>query len=340
MSVNIFLATTGNGLARASRSSNGHWAVEDVEMNPPPVCLAADPLDPALVYTGTQGGGALRSTDGGQTWQPAGLAGRVVKALAVSRAEPGAIYAGTKSAAQMFVSRDHGAHWDELESFRRIPSCRFWLSPAEPPFSGYVQSIALSPTDPRALIVGIEAGAVVQSSDGGLTWTDHRPGALRDCHSLTAHALQGEWVYEAGGTGAGVAFSRDGGRTWKQPAAGLDRHYGWACAADPLRPDVWYASRSPMWLLAKPGAPAAHIDGYTHAHIFRSMGGAPWEKLSGGLPQPLDYMAYALLTDLAAPGRLYAGLSNGDVWQTTDYGDSWHRLPFNLKGIHRSLAIL
>jgi photosystem II stability/assembly factor-like uncharacterized protein len=48
-------------------------------------------------------------------------------------------------------------------------------------------------------------------------------------------------------------------------------------------------------------------------------------------------MAYALLTDPAAPGHLYAGLSNGDIWHTTDYGGSWAQLPVNLKGVHRSL---
>jgi hypothetical protein len=69
------------------------------------------------------------------------------------------------------------------------------------------------------------------------------------------------------------------------------------------------------------------------------MAGEPWQKLSGGLPDPLDYMAYALLTDPAAPGHLYAGLSNGDVWSSADYGDSWQRLPFDLGAIRRCLIM-
>jgi hypothetical protein len=95
-----------------------------------------------------------------------------------------------------------------------------------------------------------------------------------------------------------------------------------------------------MFSRSNPGAPPAHIDGEANAYIFRSAGGAPWEKLRGGLPQPLNYMAYALLTDPAAPGHIYAGLSNGEVWHSTDYGDSWQCLPFQLKGIHRSLIML
>ena len=50
-------------------------------------------------------------------------------------------------------------------------------------------------------------------------------------------------------------------------------------------------------------------------------------------------MAYALVTDPAAPGHLYAGLSNGDVWHSTDHGDRWAPLPFNLGGIRRTLIL-
>jgi hypothetical protein len=211
------------------------------------------------------------------------------------------------------------------------------MSPAEPPFSAYVQAIALSPVDPGVIVAGIEAGAVVRSEDGGQTWSSHRKGAVRDCHSLQFHSSNGSWVYEAGGGGAAV--SHDAGHTWQQPRQGLDRRYGWACAADPSRPEVWYASLSKSFSFPRL-EPAAHIDGQANAYIFRSSGGAPWEKLGGGLPQPLDYMAYALLTDPDAPGHLYAGLSNGDIWFSADYGDSWEKLPLNMKGIHRTLIML
>ena len=353
MSASIFLATTGHGLARASRADDSHWSVEFLLADQDVRCLAADPLSPNVVYAGTQGNGVLRSDDSGKTWQLAGLAGCIVKAIAVSRAEPGVVYAGTKSPPLIFVSRNGGKSWQELEGFRRIRSRWFWFSPAESPFTAYVQGIALSPTDPNVIVVGIEAGAVVRSEDGGRAWSDHRSGALRDCHTILFHPTSGDWVYEAGGTGAGVAVSRDAGKTWQQPKAGLDRHYGWAVAADAARPEVWYASLSPLPSLTKPGPPPAHIDGKANAYIFRSVGGAAWQKLAlspstalrvnsaeGGLPQPLNYMAYALITDPAAPGHLYAGMSNGDVWHLTDHGETWQQLPFNLKGIHRTLIML
>ncbi len=350
MSAHTFIATTGNGIVRASRAPDGGWSVEFLLADQNVRCLAVDPLNPNVVYAGTQGNGILRSKDGGQAWTPSGLAGRVIKSLAVSKVEPGVVYAGVKSPG-LFVSRDGGTTWTELESFRRLPWRWWWFSPAESDLKAYVQGIALSPTNPHVIVVGIEAGAVVRSTDGGKTWEGHRPGAVRDCHSITFHATNGDWAYEGGGTGAGAAFSRDGGKTWRQPRAGLDRHYGWAVAADPAHPEVWYVSASAMFARSQFFVPAAHVDGEANAYIFRSAGGAVWQKLAlgnperqpkghGGLPQPLDHMAYALLTDSAAPGHLYAGLSNGDVWHSTDHGDTWGQLPFNLRGIHRTLILL
>jgi len=336
MSAHTFIATTGRGIARATPGPDGHGSVAFLLADQDVRCLAADPLNPGVVYAGTQGNGVLRSDDGGKTWRPAGLGGHTVKALAVSRTRPAMVCAGTKPP-RMFVSHDGGAHWAELESFRRKRAF-WWFSPADgSPYTPYVQGIALSPTDPNILTVGIELGAVLRSADSGKTWAGHRPGALRDCHTLSAHATNGDWMYEGGGTGGGAAFSRDGGQTWRQPKAGLDRHYGWAVAADPARPEVWYVSLSP-------GPMKAHGENDAQAHIFRSAGGAPWQKLAlseaeGGLPQPLNHMPYALLTDPAAPGHLYTGLSNGKVWHSTDHGDTWKQLPFNLAGIHRTLIM-
>ena len=330
--MDVFLSTNGGGIGRAVRTKNGNWSVEFLLTGQVVSCLAADPLKAGVVYAGTRANGVLRSSDHGQTWSSSGLAGHNVKSISASRVERGTLFAGTKPA-MLFVSRDGGESWAELGSFRHIASRRFWFSPAEAPFSAYVQGIALSPSQPDVIVAGIEVGAVVRSTDGGKTWTDHRPGALRDCHSITFHAANGDRIYEAGGSGAGVAISRDAGDTWTQPKAGLDRHYGWACAADPEQPDIAYVSTSPDPF-------KAHSGNNAQAHIFRSIDGGAWQKLEGGLPQPLNSMPYALLTSPAEPGHLYAGLSNGDVWHSADHGDTWRQLPFNLKNIERMLIML
>ena len=327
MTITGFLATTGDGIVMAVRNPAGQWVVDHLLAGHDVRCLATDRHRQGVIHAGTYGHGVLRSPDGGRTWEPGGLDGLDVSALAVSSVQAGCVFAGTRPAL-LFGSDDNGVTWQEFPGFRRIPHRRFWFSPAEKPFTAYVQAIAPSTVDPAIVIVGIEAGATVRTFDGGVTWGGHLRGALRDCHSLAAHVSE-SWFYEAGGTGAGVACSRDGGATWDQPRPGLDRHYGWACAADPADPAHWYVSVSP-------GPFKAHSDGNAQAFIYRMEEGA-WQRLAGGLPQPLDHMPYGLLTDPDAPGAVYAGLANGDIWHSADHGASWERLPLRLGAIRRVL---
>lgn len=318
----MLLTTSGSGLARASADTEG-WMVTSLLDGLRVRSLASASRRPTTLFAGTDAG-VLRSGSWGQTWRPAGLAGHPVTALAVSPQEPDTVYAGVKPAG-MYVSRDGGESWTHLAGFQRIRGRRWWRSPAEPPdWRAYVQAILVSPVDPNVILAGVEFGAVVRSDDGGRTWSNHRKGAIRDCHGLTFHASDGNWAYQGGASLVGAAVSRDGGLTWQQPKEGLRHRYGWTCAADPERPEVWYLSAGPIgWR----GTPQAHRDGEANAAIYRKSGGAAWQQLGGGLPQPLDFMAYALVTDPAAPGHLYAGLANGDVWHTADYGDTWTKLP-------------
>ncbi len=323
------LAVDGQTIRRASCDPQGNWPVETVLDGQKACCLAADPQNRAVVYAGTNGNGLFRSADGGQTWQAAGLAGQIVKAVAVSPHEPNVIYVGTKPAL-VFVSRDGGQSWVELADFRRIRGRRLWLSPAEPPdWRAYVQAITISPTDPQVVLAGIEFGAVVRSEDGGQSWSNHISGTLRDCHDMKFHARSGDWVYEAGGGGAAVG--RDNGRSWRKANAGLAKRYGVSCAADPEKPEIWYTAVGP--------SPGKSYGEKAQAYLYRAAGGADWQPI-GWQAHPLPQMPIALVTDPAAPGHLYAGLTYGDVWHSADYGDSWQKLPFNLGRIWRSMILI
>lgn len=348
MAISAFLGTTGNGLARAELDSSGGWTVDLLSQQEKVNCVCAHATNHDMIYAGTQGNGVLCSQDRGKTWQAAGLSGKIVKSLAVSKMQPDTIYAGCKPP-MIFVSHDTGQTWAELEGLRPRRQW-WWFIPAETPFNQpYVQGLAVSPTDPNNIVAGIELGAVLHSTDGGKTWSTHRNGAIRDCHYLKFHVNDGNYVYEGGGSGA--AYSRDGGATWIQPdplnlvdsvmfmlnrasnkpQSGLDRRYGWAVAADPQQPDIWYCSCSIGPMFAHSG------NGDARAHIYRSRNGSNWERLSGGLPSPLPYMPYGLLTDPDAPGHLYAGMSNGDIWHTQDYGDTWVQLPVNMGTIYAAM---
>src|SRR6266511_229503 len=300
-------AATGDGVACLDESG-GQWTVELSLRGSGAQCLAVDPADANMLYAGLRDDGVRRSTDGGRTWVDCALPEAGVFSLAVSAAD-GAIYAGTEPS-RLFRSDDGGASWRELEALLELPSRPTWSFPPRP-WTSHVRWIAPSPHDPDLLLVGIELGGLMRSTDGGASWQDHRPGAQRDVHSLAWHPRVRGRAYEAGGGGA--AFSEDAGETWQPADEGRDRHYTWSVAVDPDDPERWYVS-------ASTGPFEAHGDGDPQARIYRRRPGEVWQVLGGGLPEPLPAMPYALV---AVKGRLFAGLADGQIWESIDRGDSW-----------------
>jgi hypothetical protein len=285
-------------------------------------CVARDPREPGFLLGGSRDHGVWGSTDGGETWGQVGFPHPDVFSVSVSPVD-GALYAGCEPS-MLFVSRDRGGSWRELESLREIPSAPTWSFPPRP-WTSHVRWIAPSPHDAGLLLVGIELGGVMRSEDGGETWSDHRPGAQLDCHSLAWHPTSPGRAYEAAGGGA--AWSSDGGATWAAADQGRDRHYTWALAVDPDDPDRWYVS-------ASTGPFAAHGRNGAEAVVYRWHGAGPWEPLDG-LPRPLDHMPYAFAF---VAGQLLMGLSDGTVYASADAGDSWEPVPFEGHAPRRIVA--
>jgi len=301
-------ATTGTSFARLDETPAG-WTVDVSLPDSTAQCLALDRGDPDTVYVGLGAGGVRKTTDGGSTWQDLGLADQQVFSVAVSAAD-GAVYAGTEPSA-LFRSDDGGGTWRELTGLLELPSRPTWSFPPRP-WTSHVRWVAPSPHVADTILAGIELGGLMRSTDGGETWHDHRPGAQRDVHSLAWHPREHGRACEAGGGGA--AWSEDAGDTWTPADDGRDRHYTWSVAVDPDDPDLWYvsASRGPF---------SAHGRGDPEANIYRRSNGT-WEVLSAGLPDPLPAMPYALV---ATRERVFAGLANGELWESRDRGDGWRR---------------
>jgi photosystem II stability/assembly factor-like uncharacterized protein len=269
--------------------------------------VAVDPRRPERIVAGCRGSGVWESNDGGEAWQDAQLPVEDVFSVAFGPVD-GAVYAGCEPSA-LYVRRDD-APWEELAALRELPSAPTWSFPPRP-WTSHVRWIAPSPHDANLVLVGIELGGLMRTTDGGLTWADHRPGAQRDVHALAWYPTEPSRAYEAAGGGA--AWSRDGGETWEPADEGRDRHYTWALAVDPGDPDRWYVS-------ASPGPFEAHGSRPARAAVYRWSGRGPWEELDLGLPRPLDTMPYALA---ASDGRLVAGLRDGRLFESEDGGDTW-----------------
>ena len=293
------VAIVENGRVRTTLENHGAW------------CIATSKKDPDTVYVGTSDEGLFKSLDGGEIWEKlSGIEHPRITAVAISPVD-GALYAGTEPSS-LFVSRDGGESWRELEGLKNLPSAPTWSFPPRP-WTSHVRTIALSHTGPDLIVAGIELGGIVRSTDGGESWQDQRPGAYADCHSLATHPAAPETLYEA--AGGGFAESEDFGENWNVRDEGLGHRYVWGLAVDRDDPELVYVS-------AAHGPGRAHGSGFSDAVIYRRRGEARWEPVLESLAE----FPYALSTDPATPGALYAGLRDGTILRSPDKGESWEEV--------------
>src|SRR5260370_39947805 len=303
------------------------WKVDTHLVGSQPQCLAVDSLHPEQVYCGTFDQGLWRSRNVGASWEHVGegIDYEKVLSVAVSTLEQtggyGVVYAGTEPSA-LFRSEDCGNTWHELTALRELPSAPTWSFPPRP-YTSHVRWITPDPLVSGRIFVAIEAGALVRRLDGGETWEDRKPSGPFDTHTLVMHRLAPDRLYSAAGDGFmepgnGFVRSDDSGETWYRPDEGLEYHYLWSVAANPIDPDTIVIS-------ASPGPRQAHSQPYAESAIYRRSDGNQWRQVQAGLPAPRGLLASVLAADEAEPGVFYAGNNQG-VFRSIDAGFTWEEL--------------
>lgn len=280
-------------------------------------CVAATPARPDRLFVGTFESGLHRSTDGGETFERVGvdtITQEAVLSLAVSPHDPDVVWAGTEPS-RVYRSADGGANWEPRPGLVDLPSSDRWSFPPRP-HTHHVRWLEPAPDEPGRLYVGIEAGALVRTDDGGDSWQDHPDGARRDNHTLETHPDAPGRVYTAAGDG--FAVSTDGGDTWSYPQEGLDHRYCWSVVADPGDPDR-------LVLSAARGARSAHSAGNTDSYVYRREGDGPWERVDDGALPTGEGVMRAVLATTGEPGVIYAANNHG-LFRSPDAGETWAAL--------------
>jgi photosystem II stability/assembly factor-like uncharacterized protein len=321
---------------------NGTGTAEWVFRGPPAFSVAIDPKDAKYVYATTIGGGVIRSEDGGRTFQPGGegIFTPLTWASSVSPTERtndgGVVYVGTMPS-MMFRSEDGGRTFRHLQSFDGLENLKEAAFPPTPA-THMIHMIATSFNRKGTVMAGIELGGVVRSNDGGETW-EETPGGP-DCHQLLFHPLAPDRVYES--DGGGPFESKDNGDSWVRDYEGIpdDLSYFYDMAVDPGDPDTQMVSVGRNQYQAHGINPYSFKKGVyqgafdrsdvlsgTYSTLFRRRGNAPWEEMREGLPAPEGHDQGRFATALGDDkGTVYYVTIPGDVYHTTDGGDSWTQI--------------
>jgi photosystem II stability/assembly factor-like uncharacterized protein len=185
--------------------------------------LALSQADPQVIYGAIEEGWAVRSQDGGHTWEQIATGlnhdGHWIVTLPSG---PRSVVASTGGG--MFRSDDGGEHW--LESNKGLEQRRYTAAP-----------IATHAARPGMLMTAVTAvgpggwrgpgggdSAFARSDDGGLTWRMSTKGLPQPCaavpRALTCDPDSPDTFY-AGMTDGTVWLSEDGGESFRCIASGL-----------------------------------------------------------------------------------------------------------------------
>ncbi len=333
------------------------------------VDLAMDPSDPDVLYatlwqvyrkpwrlwSGGEGTGIFKSTDGGDTWTeltrnpglPTGVLGKIT--VTVSGTDPSRVWANVEAGQGGLYRSDNGGRtWEFVNGHRDIWQRAF-----------YFQRLVADPVDRNTLY--ILNFRLMRSTDGGRT-LESVPETHVDHHDLWIDPTNPQRMID-GNDGGGVV-TVNGGRTWtpmRYPTAQIyrlattgDFPYH-VCGAQQDNTTVCVSSESAHlrdpaspnaeWMYAVGGGESGYIAPHpADPDIFyagatnsltrydRETGAVtdiqPWPRIVMGepardMPERWNW-TYPIAVSPLAPHALYAGSQH--LWRSLDEGESWARI--------------
>jgi photosystem II stability/assembly factor-like uncharacterized protein len=245
--------------------------------------------------------------------------------LEPSLTDPETIYAGVEDAA-LFRSTDGGQTWQELAGLRAAKG-NLW----QPGAGGMcLHTIVLDPNNPKRIFIAISAAGVFRTDDSGKTWRPVNRGLKSQYELPDPDAEVGHCVHRIAmhRSRPGVMFmqkhwdvmrSDDAGESWHEISGNLPTDFGFPIDVHAHEPNTIY--------VVPIKSDSEHYPPDGKLRVYRSRtGGNEWEALTKGLPQHdcyVNVLRDAMAVDSLDPCGVYFGTTGGQVYASTDAGDSW-----------------
>src|SRR5579883_248967 len=294
------------------------------------VAVAGDPTQPMVAYFGACAGGIWKTVDGGVYWRCVSdgfMGSAAVGAIAVSRADPNVVYAGTGETTirldvsygdGVYKSTDAGRSWTHvgLKASKHIG--RICIDPRDPD-TAFVAALGdiFGPHEERGVFRTRDGGkswekVLYRSADAGAVDLAMDPGNPRILFAAFWQTRRNFWNLSSGGPGSGLFRSTDGGDSWEEisRAPGLpDGPLG------KLGVSVSPARAGRLWALVETVG--------EKTGLYRSEDyGARWVQVSSNrdlMHRPWYYTH--VFADTCDPDTVY--VTNYQMWKSTDGGASF-----------------
>lgn len=260
--------------------------------------LAFDPQGSDVLYASAFNAGIFKSQDGASTWEE--ILGQIpVMDFSIHPNDNQTIYAGGyfEERGRALVTRDGGKSWNAIYTAAAANSA--------------VRTIALNPSSPEQVAIGMAQGELILSNDGGATW--RLVQSYNDRINKIIWTFEGIYVVVKG---TGIFKSIDNGNSFQLITSNLQS------AGNTSNLSIFGNSVSSFNQLAISQSNPMTMYMTTNLGLYRSTtGGSSWSFVSMPLrQQSLTPIAVAIAPSSDNVVYVSAGTI---VYKTVDGGNSW-----------------
>jgi photosystem II stability/assembly factor-like uncharacterized protein len=343
----VLYAATGNDVYK-STDAGANWSKSSTGLPGLRITsIAIGSTSSSIVFAATFNGGVFKTSDGGATWNSAGLNTISVNNLLVDPSNANNIYAGTQGSAV-------------LKSTNGATS---WAQCSNAPY-GDVRELAVDPNNP-ATIYANTSDSLYKTPDRAISWLATRltnnvaliPGV--PTHKLVIDPTNPAILY-LGVDFVGVLKSTDGGGSWSSvflrntnmEALEIDPSnpqtlylaiYGYAAYKTSDGGGTWnpipYTPGDPTDLVVDPSNSSVIYAGASSGVAKSTDGGASWSLTALRNPGRSNPFIISLLVHPTNPSILYASTIDGAAYKSTDGGSTWTTVFTDVAGKVLSFAV-